>query len=112
MGLLPDGTAPGTTPRRPGLFERFRTMLGLKRRREVDEDEDDGSDHVLRAPKLPRVDSYNLEPSYDPIAEAEAAAAEVDELRRAAAGPEDEDQAPPPSAGDVTRRDRRRAAAG
>lgn len=91
MGLLPDGTIGAATPRRPGLFERFRTMLGLKRRREADEDDDDGSDDVLRAPKLPRVDSYDLEPSYNPFDEADAAEAEAEARRRAAALAEDED---------------------
>lgn len=53
--------------RRPGLFQRLTSMVGLKRRR--DDDEDDGENDVLRVPKLPRVGPWEVAPSCEAVVE-------------------------------------------
>lgn len=71
MGLPgPDTNAAaaiGTPRTRPGVFQRFKSIIGMKRKRPDDDDVDDGSDNVLPKHKLPRVDPELIPQSYNPI---------------------------------------------
>lgn len=69
MGIVPTKA----TAERPTMFQRIRSMLGLKRSRADCNCDDDDDDDVLPVHKLPRVDPADVPESYDPIAESLAA---------------------------------------